>query len=69
MVFPDINPKFSAGSMFAKDRPSADPNELQVKQVRVKILLARFHNFDLEYRSILQKVVSNSCGQEPVEGR
>lgn len=39
MVFPDTNSKFSAGSMFAKDRPTADPNQLQVKQVRVKLVI------------------------------
>lgn len=37
--FPETNSKFSAGSMIARDRPGVDPNHLQIKQVRVKLVI------------------------------
>lgn len=37
--FPDTNSKFSAGSMIARDRPNVDPTQLQIKQVRVKLVI------------------------------
>jgi hypothetical protein len=37
--FPDTNSKFSASSMIARDRPGIDPTHLQIKQVRVKLVI------------------------------
>lgn len=39
VYFPETGSKFNSSSMIAKDRPGTNPMQLQIKQVRVKLVI------------------------------